>query len=310
MKFKLFGGSDCPDLVLSQLAYFTQLSPETVRSLTEQCLILVLTPCAAQRPAAGEALSPTDVENLETRDAAWAEITAACSRQAELAVSDGRIPVRASVRESATQQQCAPLGEMEQAAVLCAITTLCVNYHRYGVPPAAAAGELTMLGLDTEQAEAMMSQLRLAHTAMTEMMAATVPRIPAEFMPSVAEGSGAGEEVSIQLRMRCHREHFAFTQAAASSGGTPAFGGLLQGSVSSLSTSALRHRVAAPLAPSVNPGAEPTVVVPSDWCGGPGPAGGQGEVHAISLSTIQARALLADLLTVRSILHPGTAANE
>jgi hypothetical protein len=149
MKFRLFGGLDCPDTVLAQLSVVAGLPAVLLSRMVDHVTTVILLSSKAQRDAAS-------TESQET----------------ELEVQNNILFASSDIKV---------IDRMDVAQALTALHTIVANIIRFNVPGDTATNEMSMLGLSAEAAEAISagcmgysSQLRQALIESTAVVAAVV----------------------------------------------------------------------------------------------------------------------------------------
>ncbi|CUG93156.1 Hypothetical protein, putative [Bodo saltans] len=192
MKFRVFGGLDCPDSVLAQLSIVSNLSPAVVAKLVDHCTNTIS--FSAEATTAGGAASGS------VGTSRWSDIAReTLMLQQSLSGADfGLTPAgTAEVVDSLTFAQ-----------AITAIHTLVSNITRYNVAKEAATEDLTMLGLDPAVAEVIVTgtlsgyaQLRTAlirqtpsHHAVRGVQFTAVQRAAGEFDSATNTFSPVSEE--------------------------------------------------------------------------------------------------------------------
>jgi hypothetical protein len=163
MKFRLFGGLDCPDSVLAQLSIVSNLSPAVVAKLVDHCTNTILFSAEATAGAGGGGASSGSTSSSSR----WSDIAReTVMLQQSLTAADFGItnPSQEAVVDSLTFAQ-----------AVTAIHTLVSNITRYRVAPEAAAEDLTMLGLDPAVADVIVAG---THSGYTQLRAALVRQMP------------------------------------------------------------------------------------------------------------------------------------
>lgn len=211
MKFRLFGGLDCPDSVLAQLSVVSTLPPAIVAKLVDHCTNVILFSADATVGSASSSSSTANSEGLmgSSSNSRWSDIARETSNLHQSIAADIH---NASAGSEATSGQAATSmsSALRFAQALTAIHTLVTNMTRYDVSADAATEDLTMLGLDPAVAEVVVSgthgvfsQLRTAlqrqlpmHHAIRGMDAALIERSAGtftdegKFVESTADDAG------------------------------------------------------------------------------------------------------------------------
>ena len=164
MKFKLFGGLDCPDAVLAQLSLVSQLSPSSVTSLCEFVINALLSRSDVTSLADVEPLNEAFLSSKENSDYFSTFLSL---HQATTSGNDGGNPTRGKKKgESATRSTTIETAAEKEERVrinmghaLVALHTVVSNVVRFSVTPAALTNELSMLGLGTDVAEVISTQI-------------------------------------------------------------------------------------------------------------------------------------------------------
>jgi hypothetical protein len=185
MKFRLFGGLDCPDTVLAQLSVVANLPTALLTRMVDHVTTVML---LFSKQHDGGSVAPGQATELEVQN----EIFFAS----------------ADIKD---------LDRMEVAQALTSLHTIVANIIRFNVPGDAAINELSMLGLAAEAAEVISagcsgfsSQLRQALVeAMPVVAAATQPQATVVARTHVALGEGGelvdgdeGKRLAVQLVMQ------------------------------------------------------------------------------------------------------------
>ena len=153
MKFKLFGGLDCPDWILCEIAVLARLDTASLEALGAQCVKRL---CA----------DPVD----------WKSVDAVC------------------------EQQGLPPGDMRQA--MTCLHTLLHNMVRFDVGDDVAHTELTMIGIRSEDAAALLSIVKDNKKYMLHVATMSVVRSPHVVAASTeykVRDLGGGQ-LAVQLR--------------------------------------------------------------------------------------------------------------
>jgi hypothetical protein len=163
MKFRLFGGLDCPDSVLAQLSVVANLSPAVVAKLVDHCTNTILFSAEATAGAGGGGAS----SGTSTSSSRWSDIAReTVMLQQSLTAADFGVT---------NPSQEAVVDSLLFAQAVTAIHTLVSNITRYRVAPEAAAEDLTMLGLDPAVADVIVAG---THSGYTQLRAALVRQMP------------------------------------------------------------------------------------------------------------------------------------
>lgn len=189
MRFKLFGGLDCPDFLLAQLSVVASLPAEIVAKCTDNAIAVILAPPQCPADAA--------VANDEFLLQCAADVTA--WRAAEGAGRSGPAtsPLLAAV-EAAT-----------------AVHSIVESAVRFRVPADTCANELSMLGLAAEVADAITASLTACAAPLYKAQLRAMPMLAGIAAPSASiwaadDGSGA----LVRLRFSTSRQHATTAPAA------------------------------------------------------------------------------------------------
>ena len=127
MKFRLFGGLDCPDTVLAQLSIVANMPTALLSKMVDHVTTIILLFSKAQQDSSANDSS-----------------TAPSSSASELEVQNEIFFASADFKE---------LQRMDVAQALTALHTIISNIIRFNVPNDAAVNEMSMLGLAAEAAD-------------------------------------------------------------------------------------------------------------------------------------------------------------
>jgi hypothetical protein len=191
MKFRLFGGLDCPDTVLAQLSVVANMPTALLSRMVDHVTTVVLLASKAQLDGAAAGGRP---------------------QETELDVQNATFFASADVKD---------LLRMDVAQALTALHTIVANIIRFNITGDTAVHEMSMLGLAAEAAEVIAagsagfsSQLRQALIDATAVVAAvTQPqaKVVSKTELVVAEGedgskslvpSDAAAALEVQLTMQ------------------------------------------------------------------------------------------------------------
>ena len=170
MRFQIFGGSDCPDHVLSQLAGLGQLSAMQVEAVAEYVIDHL-------------AMNPVDLIGPESTNAMIDARDALLSLDC-FADNDHEFPFLVS-----------------QAA--CALHCLLRNTARYAVPIEIATKEFTLLGIEPAVCESLCRQYQPQAAAILGRLSAEVPLLSGVVPVEVdASGTTTSEEATATIWYR------------------------------------------------------------------------------------------------------------